>query len=266
MPELKTCSVTECNSVAACRGWCRKHYQRWRKHGDPETSIVELRPKVCVIEGCDRPVNGHGLCGAHYNRNMRHGSPTGGGPERGKQDDECKVLGCAKKPKARNLCPTHWKQWRSIVDPTYKEKRKAEWERWYADNRERVAANNARYSAANRSHKNAQLREWKAENPWHGSFYSYTKRRRKYGHPDLIVDMVDPNVVFARDNGFCMICGELIDRTIPFPEPWSFTIDHVIPVVNPVSEHSYANTQASHWDCNRRKQATALRQLTQDPA
>lgn len=30
-----TCSVPGCPSVAAKRGWCSKHYQRWWKHGDP---------------------------------------------------------------------------------------------------------------------------------------------------------------------------------------------------------------------------------------
>lgn len=30
-----TCSVEGCESAARCRGWCLKHYQRWRAHGDP---------------------------------------------------------------------------------------------------------------------------------------------------------------------------------------------------------------------------------------
>lgn len=31
----RTCSLHECSSPSHCRGWCRKHYERWRKHGDP---------------------------------------------------------------------------------------------------------------------------------------------------------------------------------------------------------------------------------------
>ena len=30
-----TCSVPDCDRGAYARGWCSKHYQRWRTHGDP---------------------------------------------------------------------------------------------------------------------------------------------------------------------------------------------------------------------------------------
>jgi hypothetical protein len=30
-----TCAVVECSQIASARGWCQKHYMRWRKHGDP---------------------------------------------------------------------------------------------------------------------------------------------------------------------------------------------------------------------------------------
>ena len=31
------CSVTGCKSPSFARGWCTKHYQRWRAHGNPYT-------------------------------------------------------------------------------------------------------------------------------------------------------------------------------------------------------------------------------------
>lgn len=31
-----TCSIPDCESIAYCRGWCVKHYRRWKRHGDPE--------------------------------------------------------------------------------------------------------------------------------------------------------------------------------------------------------------------------------------
>lgn len=34
---------------------------------------------VCKIDACDKPVIGRGLCSAHYNRWRRHGDPEGGG-------------------------------------------------------------------------------------------------------------------------------------------------------------------------------------------
>lgn len=32
---MKTCSIADCNKNRYSRGWCRKHYERWRAHGDP---------------------------------------------------------------------------------------------------------------------------------------------------------------------------------------------------------------------------------------
>lgn len=30
-----TCAIDECETQAKIRGWCRTHYSRWRRHGDP---------------------------------------------------------------------------------------------------------------------------------------------------------------------------------------------------------------------------------------
>ena len=37
-----TCSLPDCDGKHHARGWCQKHYQRWRTHGDPET-VIDLR-------------------------------------------------------------------------------------------------------------------------------------------------------------------------------------------------------------------------------
>lgn len=36
-----TCSVKSCESDAGTRGWCRKHYTRWQRHGTPEGKSPE---------------------------------------------------------------------------------------------------------------------------------------------------------------------------------------------------------------------------------
>jgi hypothetical protein len=35
------CTIPDCETIALCRGWCSRHYQRWAKYGDPNwvTSI-----------------------------------------------------------------------------------------------------------------------------------------------------------------------------------------------------------------------------------
>lgn len=36
MANYRICSIPDCGkTVLNVRGWCSKHYQRWRKHGDP---------------------------------------------------------------------------------------------------------------------------------------------------------------------------------------------------------------------------------------
>ena len=30
------CAISDCPTDAVCRGWCQKHYVRWRRTGDPE--------------------------------------------------------------------------------------------------------------------------------------------------------------------------------------------------------------------------------------
>jgi len=35
----KTCKINGCDGPVFGRGWCNKHYVRWRRHGDPEAPL-----------------------------------------------------------------------------------------------------------------------------------------------------------------------------------------------------------------------------------
>lgn len=82
---FKACSVDGCNGNAsvkgAARGWCWKHYQRWKKHGDP---LIKRKPpkwpKVCRVDGCQRASSAVGYCAAHYERFRKYGNAEVGGP------------------------------------------------------------------------------------------------------------------------------------------------------------------------------------------
>lgn len=39
-PQTTTCSLDTCTNPVSTRGWCRKHYARWRRHGDPAVRYV----------------------------------------------------------------------------------------------------------------------------------------------------------------------------------------------------------------------------------
>ena len=71
------CAVDGCESPRRQREWCRKHYTRWRRHGDPLADHT-IRAKMCSIPGCEKQSVARGWCASHYGRWRDHGDPTGG--------------------------------------------------------------------------------------------------------------------------------------------------------------------------------------------
>jgi len=70
------CSVDGCGDPGYCKGFCRIHYNRWRKHGDPLHVGKPGRPKrICTIPGCEDGQRTKGLCDKHRQRLARWGDP-----------------------------------------------------------------------------------------------------------------------------------------------------------------------------------------------
>lgn len=54
----------------------------------------------------------------------------------------------------------------------------------------------------------------------------------------------------------CHLCGHPIDYTLDWPDPKSFTVDHIIPLTHaPDLARDRNNTAAAHLDCNSSKGA-----------
>jgi HNH endonuclease len=74
-----TCSIPDCGRPVNSSTYCKRHYYRWHRYGDPLGSAparkpVPPRPPVpCSVDGCDRSRYGRGLCEPHYARQRRHG-------------------------------------------------------------------------------------------------------------------------------------------------------------------------------------------------
>lgn len=74
----RRCSVRGCRSTHYGRGYCRPHWARWRRTGDP---LGRRRPaRRCVLPGCNRPHHGRGYCRTHWSRVRRWGDPRADRP------------------------------------------------------------------------------------------------------------------------------------------------------------------------------------------
>ena len=65
------CVIGECGRQVLAREMCQKHYERWRKGGDP-TTTSRVRSR-CTLEGCGRIWFAEGLCRSHHHRLTRFG-------------------------------------------------------------------------------------------------------------------------------------------------------------------------------------------------
>lgn len=97
----RVCSIAGCGKAHQARGWCWKHYQKWRKYGDPLAGFVA---PTCKAAGCATPARSGGYCDMHYTRWKRHGDP---GVRLTVPWGVCSVDGCDLQAFGRGLCQRH---------------------------------------------------------------------------------------------------------------------------------------------------------------
>lgn len=90
----KTCAVEGCNgdpasAAGGARGWCRKHYKRWKRNGDPQKTCVSIGGATgkCSVGGCEKRARAKGMCCAHERRLRLYGCPNGKPNGRTTSDD-----------------------------------------------------------------------------------------------------------------------------------------------------------------------------------
>ena len=66
-----------CNQPHRAKGYCHKHYRRWKKYGDPHFKKHlyrgEMKGKTCIF--CDEPAVKKWMCQLHYRRIKNTGTP-----------------------------------------------------------------------------------------------------------------------------------------------------------------------------------------------
>ena len=75
------------------------------------------------------------------------------------------------------------------------------------------------------------------------------KIKRRIRLSSQFIEDVNSLVMAERDNWICHICSCQIDPTLKYPNRYSLSVDHVIPLSKGGS-HGYDNCKSSHWICN----------------
>lgn len=60
---------------------------------------------------------------------------------------------------------------------------------------------------------------------------------------------------YNRNGGVCWLCGQHIDLARPYPDPMSFTADHVVPVA--LGGNVLGSVKPAHLRCNSSRGARA---------
>jgi hypothetical protein len=141
---MVNCSVDGCVRPVLARGWCRMHYQRWRRHRDVTKGPRDVA--LCAVEGCERLAKIRGWCPRHYERWRLYGDPLAFPTEAAAKISEarlgghltpltkakmsaahrirlgtagtsCLVSGCSRPLHAKGLCHLHYDRRRRNGDP-----------------------------------------------------------------------------------------------------------------------------------------------------
>jgi 5-methylcytosine-specific restriction endonuclease McrA len=83
---------------------------------------------------------------------------------------------------------------------------------------------------------------------------SNTARHERRAREEARIDRFDPLDIYKRDGWMCQICGSEVNRDVLYPDAWSATLDHVVPLSRG-GDHTRENTVLAHLRCNLVKSA-----------
>ena len=195
---MNTCKESDCEAVVVARGWCRKHYMRWKRHGDPQVRSAPKMKKVCVVSGCAEVSKSKSMCQKHYD---------------------------AKRYEARSNDPLWLERERERRSKQYRKHRHvrlANMKDYYATNSDRLKAKaSERRQWLSRDILNAQARErYKADLERNRDRKRMSRQiRRTREAMQVVYEIADKDLrrLYASR---CTYCGT----------DGSMTLDHVIPV------------------------------------
>lgn len=251
---MTQCSIAGCDKAAVARTWCSKHYARWHSHGSADVRLpgdVLNGCRVCVGCNADKPVSEFAPKRATCKACIRR-------QERAKH---------AANREARNEASRRWR----TENPELSKQLKRD---WYYRNKDRSQAASLAWRESHPERAKEARKAWEAANPDYRRIWANLNRdkAREYGlrwreqHPEQATEMIRARRALIKAaalsqndldrlwTGICGICKSSMDRSLPWPDPMSKSIDHIVPL-SQGGTHTRDNLQWAHLVCNIRKGA-----------
>lgn len=102
------CKVKKCNKGYYCLDYCRAHYLKFKKYGDPLKIVHKtIHVDTCAVLGCPNQYFLKDYCEKHYWRNQRYGSPNVV-KKNLEHSGKCDIKDCKNEYYAKNWCKNHY--------------------------------------------------------------------------------------------------------------------------------------------------------------
>ena len=267
---MSKCSIDGCEREKAARGWCRPHWKRWRRHGDPLAGgSPRMRNRACSVDGCGAKHDARGYCSGHYLRFAKYGDAMPDVPLQSRipREGDCLLDDCAREVFARGMCWSHYyRDWRygdheagraiyesfsglpCMVDGCGEMSRR----RGYCGRHyQQLAAGILGVDVGVCIDCGGPIDLLETESQGRRRRPSHTGRCGGCKRP------TNPTTVAAllvRDGDSCAICSKPVDMSLAYPDHMSPSVDHVIPL-SVGGPNTPENCALAHLGCNIKKSA-----------
>lgn len=144
------------------------------------------------------------------------------------------------------------------------------WNEYKEKNHDKLLQKNKKYRAENKDKcsnylkrrrletNNKASKDYYEKNKWRYKAYCQAYRAKK--RDNGIVEIVIAGDIYKRDLYICQICHRKIDMRLSWPNPFSASIDHIIPI-SKGGTHENKNVQSAHLKCNMQIKCGGTKQL-----
>ncbi len=207
---------------------------------------------TCRWLGCERPATSKGFCPRDYQRAKRGGTydrPWETWERAYTPPEQCRWPGCERtKIEGHGLCKRDWLRARSLSD--FDEP----WSTWGKNICEGCLEP---FSGRNHKQKHCSdacaLEAWKRRNPdrLRELARRHSSRRRALQLATTVETFTEADIR-ALHGDDCYLCDQPIDYDLPFPDPFSPSVDHIVPL-SKGGTHTLDNVAMTCLRCNQSK-------------